>query len=182
MLFRSLITAGVVTEYPEELYQRGMTVTISEVRTNSTDPLCRHKTINYLTNLIVLREAHARGGHESLRFNGPGRLACGAISNVFIVRGDRLMTPPASEGCLSGITRKVVLELAANLGIEAAEQPIDAAQVLQADEMFLTSTMMQVMPVCRIEREAIGQERPGEITMRLMHAYQQLLAAETAGD
>ncbi len=176
-----LVTAGVLTEYPEELYQQGMTVTISDVRVNPTDPLSGHKTTNYLTNLIVLREAHARGGHESLRFNGPGRLGCGAISNVFVVRGNRVLTPPVSEGCLPGITRKVVLELAERLGIEALEEPIEAGEVLQADEIFLTNTMMGVMPVCRIERHAIGDEKPGEMTVQLMNAYNQLLMAETTG-
>ena len=166
-----LITAGAMTPYADELYAKGMTVIVSDVRVNDKDPTCGHKTTNYLTNLLVLREAHGRGAQEALRFNGPGRLAEGCISNVFVGNGGRLRTPPVGEGCLPGIARKVVLELARAEGIEASEEPIAAQEVLNVEEMFLTNTIMEVMPVCRIERHPIGEDQPGPVTQRLAAAY-----------
>ena len=173
-----LITAGEMTPYPPELYERGMTVTVSEVRANATDPLLQHKTTSYLGNLTILRDAHSRGAQEALRLNGPGHLAEGCISNAFLVLHGRLSTPPPSEGCLPGVTRKVVLELARAAGLEAAEEPIPAADVLQAHEIFLTNTIMEVMPVCRIERHPLADDRPGEITRRLMALYKEQVEKE----
>lgn len=174
-----LITAGAMTPYADELYEKGMTVTVSDVRVNDKDPTCGHKTINYLTNLLVLRDAHGRGAQEALRFNGPGRLAEGCISNVFIVTAGRLRTPPVSEGCLPGIARKVVLELAKSEGLDAVEEPIAAQELLHADEIFLTNTIMEVMPVCRIERHPIGEDRPGPVTLRLAAAYKKCVLGAT---
>ena len=173
-----LVTAGEMTPYPPELYERGMTVTVSEVRVNEKDPLANHKTTSFMTNLLVLRDAHSRGAQEALRFNGPGRLAEGALSNVFVVKGGRLVTPPVAEGCLPGITRKVVLELARAEGLEAVEETIPADQVLAVDEMFLTNTIMEVMPVCRVERHALGDDTPGPLTRRLAALYKELVEKE----
>ena len=107
-----LIVASEMTPYDERFYADGMTVTVSDIRVNQSDPVCRHKTTGYLTNMLVLRDAHSRGAQESLRLNGPGMLAEGCVSNVFIVRDGRLVTPPVADGCLPGVARKVVLELA----------------------------------------------------------------------
>jgi branched-chain amino acid aminotransferase len=166
-----LVVAGEMTPYADELYEKGMTVTVSDVRANRSDPTCRHKTTNYLTNMLVLRDAHRKGAQEALRLNGPGRLAEGAISNAFVVLGGRLLTPPVDEGCLPGIARKVVLELAREAGLDAAEEPIEGAQLLKAEEMFLTNSIMEVMPVCRIERHPVADEKVGPVTRRLMSLY-----------
>jgi branched-chain amino acid aminotransferase len=173
-----LVTAGEMTPYAPELYETGTTVTVSDVRINETDPAAGHKTTNYLTNLLVLREAHGRGTQEALRFNGPGRLVEGCLSNVFLVKGGRLLTPPLAEGCLPGVTRGVVLALAAAEGIAAAEETIPAQDVLTCEEMFLTNTIMEVMPVGRIERHAIGEDKPGPVTRRLMELYKQQIEKE----
>ena len=173
-----LIVAGEMTPYADELYQRGMTVTISEVRVNEKDPTATHKTTSYLTNMLILRDAHAKGAQEALRFNGPGRLAEGCISNVFVVTDGRLVTPPVSEGCLPGIARKVVLELARAEGLDVAEEPVAAEDILKVDELFLTNSIMEVMPVCRIERHALADERPGPVTSRLMGLYKEKVAEE----
>ncbi len=175
-----LIVADRMTPYPQELYDGGMTVTISEARVNEKDPACGHKTVNYLSNLLVLRDAHAKGAQEALRFNGPGRLVGGCISNVFTVRDGKLTTPPTSEGCLPGVTRKVVLELAAREGVETIEEPIDPQGLLEVDEMFLTNSIMEVMPVCRVERHELAGGEPGPMTRRLMVLYKKQIEKEEA--
>jgi branched-chain amino acid aminotransferase len=166
-----LIVASEMTPYDEDFYAHGMTVTVSDIRVNRSDPVCRHKTTGYLTNMLALRDAHSKGAQEALRLNGPGMLAEGCVSNVFIVRDGRLVTPPVADGCLPGIARKVVLELASAAGIDCVEESIPGPDVLKAEEMFLTNSIMEVMPVCRIERHAIADEKPGAITRRLTDLY-----------
>jgi branched-chain amino acid aminotransferase len=175
-----LITAGAMTPYDDQLYADGMTVTVSDAPVNPADPTAGHKTTAYMANLLVLRDAHARGAQEALRLNTRGRLCEGAISNVFLVRQGRLLTPPLEEGCLPGIARKVVLEIARAEGIDAAEEPIPGPDVLKADEIFLTNTIMEVMPVCRIERHGVGDETVGPVTRRLMELYHEQVRGETA--
>ena len=173
-----LVVAGEMTPYDDALYARGMTVTLSDVRVNHTDPTVQHKTTSYLANMLILRDAHAKGAQEALRLNGPGRLAEGCISNVFVVLDGHLVTPPVTEGCLPGIARKVVLELAGEAGIECVEQPVPGKDVLRAEEMFLTNSIMEVMPVCRIERHGIAGEEVGPITKRLMSLYRRQVEKE----
>jgi len=173
-----LITAGAMTPYSHELYEKGMTVTVSDARIDSSDPTAGHKTTAYMANLLVLRDAHSRGAQEALRLSSGGHLCEGAMSNVFIVREGRLVTPPLESGCLPGVTRKVVLELAAEEGIDAAEEPIPAPEVLKVEEMFLTNSIMEVMPVCRIERHAVADESIGPVTRRLMDLYKEQVERE----
>ncbi|MBN2582915.1 MAG: aminotransferase class IV family protein [Planctomycetes bacterium] len=175
-----LVTAGAMTPYDDRLYTGGMTVTVSDAPVNPSDPTVGHKTTAYMGNLLVLRAAHARGAQEALRLNTRGQLCEGAISNVFVVRGGRLVTPPLEDGCLPGITRKVVLDLARDAGLEVAEESIGGPEVLQAEEMFLTNTIMEVMPVCRIERHAVGDETVGPMTRRLMDLYKAQVELESA--
>ncbi|NIA22286.1 MAG: hypothetical protein GWP05_10070 [Anaerolineaceae bacterium] len=173
-----LITAGAMTPYADELYARGMTVTVSEARIEPSDPTAGHKTTAYMANLLVLRDAHARGAQEALRLSSRGNLAEGAISNVFIVRRGRLVTPPLEDGCLPGVTRKVVLELAAEEGLETAQESTPGPEVLKVEEMFLTNSIMEVMPVCRIERHAVADEQVGPVTARLMELYREQVGRE----
>jgi branched-subunit amino acid aminotransferase/4-amino-4-deoxychorismate lyase len=93
-----LVTAGGQVSYPPELYERGATAVISDIRINESDPIVFHKTTNYLGNLLAIRDAHSGGATEALRFNTRNRLAEGAISNIFLVSGGRLATPPDRSG------------------------------------------------------------------------------------
>jgi len=173
-----IVSAGPMTPYPAQAYERGATVVVSRLRANETDPTTFHKTTGYMKNLLALRDAHRAGATEALLFNTKGRLAEGAISNVFIVTGGRLLTPPVEEGLLPGITRAAVLELAAEVGVPAEQQPLSAREVLDADEVFLTNSIMEVLPVGRIERKEIGDGRPGPVTRKLAEAYKALVTRE----
>ena len=174
-----IITAGPMTPYPAELYENGATVVVSDIRISADDPTVYHKTIGYLRNLLALRDAHRARATEALIFNTKGRLAEGSLSNVFVVSGGRLLTPPVEEGLLAGITRAAVLELAAETGVPAEQKPLSARAVLDADEMFLTNSIMELLPVGRVERKEIGDGRPGPVTKRLASAYRALVARET---
>lgn len=173
-----LITAGAMAAYPAEWYGRGMTVLVSGYRQSRQDPLCGHKTTSYFSRLIALREAQMAGCGEALWFTTENLLAEGCISNVFVVKAGVVRTPPVDTPVLAGITRKVVMELAAAEGIELEERALTIDDLLGAEEVFLTNSVMELMPVCRIERHAVGDERPGAVTMRLAEAYRRAVEAE----
>jgi branched-chain amino acid aminotransferase len=179
-----LLTAAPIEPYPQEYYQRGLTVILlDEQKLNPYDLQAGHKTLNYLTRLAALREANRRGAGEALWFNVHNYLESGSISNVFVANGGVLLTPPTAvelrdpdvakqtaypKSCsLPGVTRGVVLELARAAGIDVQTRSIDVKTLLDADEAFVTNSIMGVMPVCRIERKAIGSDKPGPLTVRL---------------
>jgi len=174
-----LVTAGPMTPYPKEFYEAGATVVVSDIRTNETDPTVYHKTTGYMRNMLALRDAHQARAAEALLFNSRNRLAEGAISNVFLVRQGRLLTPPVEDGLLAGITRSCVLELAAETGVPAEQRSLAVHDLLDADEVFLTNSIMEVMPVCRIEAHAVGEGKPGPVTQRVAQAYTDLVERET---
>jgi branched-chain amino acid aminotransferase len=184
----AFITAASLEPYPAEYYLRGLTaLLLDEQKLNPYDLQAGHKTLNYFSRLAALREANRRGAGEALWFDVHNYLQSGSISNVFLVKGGALLTPPTPaelrdpriardipyrrSAALPGITRAVVFELAKALGIAAAVAPIDVNAVLSADEVFLTNSIMGIMPVCRIERHALGDDRPGPITRKLSDAY-----------
>ena len=178
------LTATEFEPYPAEYYARGMTVMVlDEQKLNPYDLQAGHKTLNYFSRLSALRAANTRGAGEALWFNVHNYLQSGSISNVFLVKEQTLLTPPTPQemrdpqvaanvaypksAVLPGVTRSAILELARSEGIRVQLRSIDVNQLLEADELFLTNSAMRVMPVCRIERKALGNDRPGPLTVRL---------------
>jgi branched-chain amino acid aminotransferase len=188
-------TAAALEGYFRDFYERGMTViAIDEQKLNPYDVQAGHKTLNYFSRLAALREASRRGAGEALWFNVHNYLESGSISNLFIVKGETIVTPPTwvdlqdrkmAEACpypkaaaLPGITRAAVMELAKKEGIEAIAGVISINDLLAAEEVFLTNSVMGVMPICRIERHAIGNDRPGAVTARMAELLAEAVAAE----
>ena len=171
-----VITASAMTPYSAEFYQKGMTVVLSDVKLNSSDPLARHKSSNYLSRLLVLGKAQQLGAGEALWFTELNQLGEGCICNVFLAKDSTLLTPPLEEPILPGITRAAVLELAQADKIPTHQQRLTIDDLLGAEEIFLTNSIMEVMPVCRFEKHAVGNERPGPLTQRLAELYRQDVA------
>jgi branched-subunit amino acid aminotransferase/4-amino-4-deoxychorismate lyase len=172
-----LAAARETAGYPPQLYQRGMAVHLgTRWRQSSLDPLAGHKTTSYFSRLLALREAQAAGCGEGLWFTPDNRLAEGCMSSVFIVKNGGLRTPPLETPVLPGITRAVVLELAAQAGIAIEEAHCTINDLLDADEVFLTNAVMEIMPVTRIERKTVSGEKPGPMTMRLAGVYKEMTA------
>jgi branched-chain amino acid aminotransferase len=184
----AFLTATELQPYPREYYERGLTVILlDEQKLNPYDLQAGHKTLNYFSRLSALRAANQRGAGEALWFNVHNYLQSGSISNVFIVKNGALITPPTpqdlldpaiAQACpyprsatLPGVTRQVVTELARANGIDVRPAAVNVNEVLAADEVFLTNSIMGVMPVCRIEREAIGSDKPGPVTQKLAERY-----------
>jgi branched-chain amino acid aminotransferase len=189
------LTAGPLEPYPAEFYAKGMTViALDEQKLNPYDLQAGHKTLNYFSRLAALREANRRGGGEALWFNVHNYLQSGSISNVFIVKAGTLITPSTNaelrdsavaattayprSAVLPGITRGVILELARAEGIDLKLASVDVNQLLDADEIFLTNSVMGVMPVSRIERKAIGNDKPGPVTGGLAARYADAVSRE----
>jgi branched-subunit amino acid aminotransferase/4-amino-4-deoxychorismate lyase len=191
----AFLTAAPLEPYPREYYERGLTaVLLDEQKLNPYDLQAGHKTLNYFSRLAALREANRRGAGEALWFNIHNYLQSGSITNVFAVRDGVLLTPPTPQelredkalaaavpypksNVLPGVTRAVVIGLAERAGAGLRLQAIDVNQLLAADEVFLTNSIMGVMPVCRLERHAIGADKPGEVTRRFAAAYAELVSA-----
>jgi branched-subunit amino acid aminotransferase/4-amino-4-deoxychorismate lyase len=171
-------TASPFEKYPDEYYQRGVTVMESNCAQGPHDPTAGHKTTSYFARLASLRLAHTQSAFEVLWRTPSGGVAEGAISNVFVVRDEQLLTPPLETPVLPGIARATVLELAVELDIPAREQALTLDDVRGADEVFLTNCMMEVMPVVRLGRLRIGDEKPGDTTRELAIAYGRLVDRE----
>lgn len=174
-------TASAGAKYPDECYTQGVTLLVPGYRQGGDDPVAGHKTTAYFSRLASLREAHASGAFEALWLTYDNHVAEGAISNVFAVQGERVLTPPPETPVLPGITRATVIELAIALDIPVREQALTLQELVEADEVFLTNSLMEVVPVVRIGREPIGSEKPGETTAQLYQAYGELVERECAG-
>ncbi|MBN1772087.1 MAG: aminotransferase class IV family protein [Deltaproteobacteria bacterium] len=173
-----LITATSLTGYPDEFHQRGITVVIADTRANPHDPTAGHKTLNYFPRLLTLQRAQQKGAAEALWFTPANRLACGCISNVFAVKGDTVFTPPAQPPVRPGITRNTVLDLCQQESIAVQETDLVIQDLLDADEIFLTNSIMELLPVCRVERHAVGQDKPGPVYKQLRDAYHRTVQQE----
>ncbi len=148
----------------------------------SLDP--KIKSGNYLNNIIALREAKRIDAFECLMPNRDGDLTEGSTSNVFLVKDGRLRTPGLECGILDGITRGFVFEVAADAGVAVEEGRFDADDIRDADEMFLTSSLKEIMPIRAVvrpePRETLFEAPPGPVTCRL-HALYRKRALRTVG-
>jgi branched-chain amino acid aminotransferase group I len=173
------IAARGYTPYPIQVYKRGFRAVLSSLRRDSQSPLSRIKSANYLINVLAKMEARASGADEALLLNELGFLAEGSTCNLFLVAGDILFTPSLKSGILPGITREAVLEMASGLGIEAREQKITLSELFEADEAFLTSSLLEIMPLTGLDGKPIGKAKSGAVTERLMAAYKELVERES---
>lgn len=154
------------------LYEAGARAAIVSIRRNPVEALNpAMKASNLLNNALAAREASARGAFEAILLNTRGEVAEGAGSNIFAVKDGRLLTPPLSAGILPGITRQIVLEIAAGIGQPFEERTLLADDLPRADELFLTSSLKEVGPITRLDDAVIGNGHPGPVTLRLLDAY-----------
>lgn len=166
----------------EAIHQEGVTIALVDIRRNHRDALDPHiKSNNLLNNALAMQQAYARGAEEALMCNLDGALVECAQSNIFLVRDGRLLTPPLEDGLLPGITRACVLELAASLGVPAAETSLRPDDLASADEAFLTGTTREVTAVVKVDDRPIGTGRPGPVTGRLLEAFRAFAARSVAG-
>jgi len=166
-----LVTASEFTPYPAEFYEKGIRVTLTDFRQNPKDPFCGHKTTCFGPRLTALKNAHEKLATESLWFTTENFLAEGSISNVFLVKDGALLTPPVQTPVLPGIARKTVIEIAEAETIPCRQQPLQVADLLAADEVFLTNVIMEVLPVTAIEAHTVNDAKPGKLTKKIAEKY-----------
>ena len=160
------------------LYLKGGTLALVSVRRNPIEALNpAMKASNLLNNALAAREAMAKGALEALMLNTRGEVAECAGSNVFIVKQGVLLTPPLSCGILEGITRAITLELAAALSLRLEERVISVEDVRSADEVFITSSLKEIVPIVRLDDASISGGVPGPMTKRLLAAYRERIVA-----
>ncbi|MBE3593538.1 MAG: branched-chain-amino-acid transaminase [Candidatus Carbobacillus altaicus] len=171
-----IIIAQELALFPAELYEKGIQVVTVSTRRNRNDVLAPAiKSLNYLNNIMAKIEARRAGAQEALMLNTEGYVAEGTGENIFLVRKNALLTPPAYIGALKGITRQAVIDLAGGLGFTVLEQPFTLHDVYTADEMFFTGTAAEIVPVVMVDGRTIGEGVPGTMTKQLSQAFHDLV-------
>jgi len=155
-----------------ETYERGVRVVFVDVVRNhprSVNPMI--KSNNLMNSALAAQEALKRGGFEAVMRNYRGELTECTQSNLFIVKNGAAITPPLEAGLLPGITREFIFEIGRDAGIDVREEVLHDADLLGADEAFLTSTTREVLPIVAVDDRKIGLGTPGDITRKLLEAF-----------
>lgn len=147
---------------------------IVNIRRNQYSPLFKIKSLNYLDNVLARHEAKSQGFDEALLCNTEGQLAEASAANLFIVKKDTLLTPPIEDGALPGVTRAIVFELASALAIPCQEKSLTLDDLAQADEAFLTNSIIEVQPLIQVGEQTIGDGKIGPITAQIQRVYHRL--------
>ncbi|MDP1680146.1 MAG: branched-chain-amino-acid transaminase [Burkholderiales bacterium] len=175
----TFILADHLALVSEDTRDGGARLIVAATRRLSPDGLDpRIKSLNYLNHILARMEATNAGADEAILLNAQGRVAEGTADNIFIVRSGALLTPPATDGALEGITRAVVLGLAAALHIPARETSLATYDLYTADEAFLTGTGAELIPVREVDGRTLGA-CPGPVFARLMTAFRIQIEQET---
>lgn len=183
------VQASEPTAFAPGYFDQGVRVRLYGQGANPFDITAGHKTLNYWARLGSLRHAAAADCAESIWLSVTNHLACGAVSNVMLVKDGRLLTPIARgeekpdalpAPVLPGITRAAVIELAEGQGIEVHRRMLTVEDLLDADEVLLTNSNWKVLPVVAVEQKDIGDGKVGEITRSLREALLKLIEEETA--
>ncbi|MBI2471551.1 MAG: aminodeoxychorismate lyase [Planctomycetes bacterium] len=169
-----VVHAKPLIAYPVSLYKTGASLITSHIRRSTTCPVSCHKTLNFLTNYLIKREASEKGAHDALMLNTDDHIAECAVSNIFIVEKNTVITPSLKANVLPGITRRIILELCKANGIHASEELFGLERVIGADEVFISNSLMEIMPVSRIDGHTIGKLIPGAMTGFLRDKYKAL--------
>lgn len=158
--------------YTAQDYKRGFTAKIASIRRNATSPLVFMKTLNYMDNMLAKQEANLSGFDEALLLNTQGKLCEGSMSNIFFVKNGRIHTPAVKCGLLPGIIRQLVIEkIAPFMNMEVLQDEYGEMQLFEADEAFITNSVIQIMPLVAVNGVNIGNGMPGSVTLAVMRAY-----------
>jgi len=161
-----------------ERYAKGWNVIISKERANAQSAMEVTKTISRVHHVLAKMEAEEAGADDAVMINTDGFLAEGTASNLFIVKGGTVRTAPVSTGLLPGITRATVREVCDLLDVPFEEKQLRPEDLFSAEEAFLSSTMVELMPVVAVDGKKIGNGKAGALTQKLHVAFQELVREE----
>jgi branched-chain amino acid aminotransferase len=163
---------------PRDAYAAGIGVILARTaRPADATRAAGAKVANYLASLLALRDAKRAGASEALFVDAAGHVLEGTTSNVFVVRDGELVTTPEQAGILPGITRSHLMRAADSLGIAVAERDIAEKDLFAADEVFISSTIREVLPVARVDGRSIGSGVPGPVTRRIHEGFRAAVGA-----
>ncbi len=169
------IIADKIELYPEEYYDKGLTLVTSSIRQKGLDQVTPGvKSLNYLANILARAEATAAGAQEAILLNATGHVSECSGDNIFFIKDGKIFTPPTSAGILAGVTRSVVMELAQEkLGIKVIERNFPRYDLYAADEVFLTGTGAEVIAGVKIDGRVIGKGVAGPMTRQLIKHFRE---------
>jgi branched-chain amino acid aminotransferase group I len=170
-----LVTAQNLVPLSPEKYESGFKAVLSFLRRNSQSPLSRLKSTCYMENILARTAARATGCDEAIFLNEQGYLAEGSSTNIFLVSNGELITPCFESGVLPGITRDAVLEIARTSNIKATERWVQLNELIEAQEAFVTNSILELMPLVSVESRPISTGKPGKLTGDLLFAYRKLV-------
>jgi branched-chain amino acid aminotransferase len=169
-----IIIADKISLYPQEHYDKGLRIITSPTRRINPAALPPMvKSLNYLNNILAKADANQAGCLEAIMLNDQGYVAECTGDNIFIRHGDNWFTPPTAAGALKGITRGAVLEIMEATGFACTESNLTRFDIWTADEMFLTGTAAELIPVVEVDSRRIGNGVPGALTHQLLGLFQE---------
>lgn len=175
--FDIVIVARNYQPYPADKYKQGFIAGVASFKQNKDSFLAQIKSTSCIFYKLLFMEAKEKGLDEALILNSEHELAEGSRSNLFMVKNGLLFTPSLSCGCLGGITRRVILDLAKKHKIKVEKCAFSLKDLLTAEEAFLTNSLIGVMPLVSVEKINIGNGKVGRLTKFFMRQYDQILKA-----
>jgi len=171
-----VITEPTISLHSKEKKEKGISTMITWVKRDPVDATTHEvKSLNYLNSILAKIESNVAGVDEAICLDKTGFVCEGVAENVFIVKDDKVITPPTSTGALRGITRIAVMTLVEKLRYPLVERNITPNELFTADEVFLTGTAAEIAPVREVNRRTIGSGKPGPITKRLMQEFDKMV-------
>lgn len=174
----AVITARGYTPPADKYYEEGIAVSVARARRNSQSALSNFKVANYLDSILARNEAFPGGFFDAIFLNECGHVSEASTSNIFMITGNEIATPSVKCGILPGITRKVVLELSPYAGLGVEEGEFSENELKSADEVFITNSMFEIIPVVRIDGGPIGRGSVGKMTKKIRGLYKEAVEKE----
>lgn len=167
-----IILCRDLPEYPKTWYENGVHVVVADIRRNpkkAIDPTI--KSGNYLNNVMAMAQAQQKGAYDAVMLNFHGQVTEATTSNIWMIKNQVVKTPPINSGLLGGITRMALLEILKAQNLKHEEVNFTVAELKSADEIFLSSSTKELVPVIKVDETTIGSGKPGEITKKLHQFY-----------
>jgi len=173
-----IIIAREFKPCPQSIYKEGFRAIISKIRRNPYSPVAQHKNLNFLENVLAKREAEEIGKNEAIFIDPEENLTEGAITNIFLIKKGWVISPALNSMILPGITRKVVLEICSEAGIPTEERKVKLKELYEAEEAFLTNSLIEIMPLVQVDSYIMGKGTPGPLTQKLEKEYRKKVSLE----
>ena len=177
-----IVITDTILLHKREAKEDGVTAMLSWVKRDPVDATSHEiKSLNYLNSILAKIEANIAGVDEAICLDKNGCVCEGVAENIFILKKDKIFTPPSYTGALPGITAEEVMKLAQRLGYEVKEKNITPFELFNAEEVFFTGTAAEVVPVREINKRTINSGKPGSVTKRLIEEFAKLVVDPSQG-